>query len=274
MIHPDIERVALLGWHLYPASARSKAACIKNPTWGATADLDQIARWSHAFPRCNWRVVFGPSRLWGLDCDVPPGHAHDGVAGLKALVAVHGPLPPRPTARSGGGGLGLFFRHDGERIIGEGGHPAPGIDPRRGQQSQTIPPSIHHRTKAPYRWLVAPWEVAPPPAPAWLLRLVEPPPVPAYARRGADTTDQARRMLYRACGAVAMAAEGHRNDALNRRAYLAGRLIAAGRLDEREAAEQLYGAGRAAGLDHVEIVATIKSGIRSGSRRPWEDTSR
>jgi hypothetical protein len=188
-LHPDIERVALLGWHLYPTSRRTKAACLKGATDAATCNLGQIERWSNEFAGCNWRVVFGPSGLWCLDCDVPPGHAHDGIANLTALVNVHGPLPAGPQARSGGGGLVLFFRHDGEPIIGEAGHPALGIDPRRGRQSQTIPPSRHHRTDQPYRWLVAPWEIDAPPAPAWLLRLVArpaPPPISDQPRRLQD----------------------------------------------------------------------------------------
>jgi hypothetical protein len=265
-IHPDIERVAALGWHVYPASAKSKAACIKNPTWRATTDLDQIAQWSREFPRCNWRVVFGPSRLWGLDCDVPPGHAHDGVANLAALVKVHGELPRRPTARSGGGGLGLFFRHNGERIIGEGGHPAPGIDPRRGGLSQTIPPSIHIRTRAPYRWLIPPWECEPPTAPAWLLRLVEPPPEPLHRPPPIDTTDAARKRLYRACGDIAHAGDGTRNQTLNRKAYAMGILIGAGRIGQQEVVEQLFHAAMSAGCDRAEVTGTIKSGILSGMR--------
>lgn len=271
-LHPDIERVALLGWHLYPASRKTRAACIKNPTWQATADLDQLEKWSREFHQPNWRVVFGPSRLWGLDCDVPPGHAHDGVANLKALVAQYGQLPPRPTARSGGGGLVLFFKHQGEPIIGEAGHPALGIDPRRGQQSQMIPPSIHIGTKAPYRWLVPPWELEPPPAPAWLLALVKPKPQPTFSRSEAASSDNARQRLYRAANAVVNAAPGSRNDTLNRRSYVIGRMIAAGLLGEQEAVEQLYGAGRAAGLDHLEVAGTIKSGIRSGMRVPWTAT--
>jgi len=195
-LHPDIERVALLGWHVYPVSARGRRGCIKRITDLATCDLDQLERWSREFPGCNWAVLFGASKLWGLDCDVPPGHAHDGITNLANLVRVHGPLPNRPQARSGGGGLALFFRHDGEAIVGETGHPAPGIDPRRGRQSQTIPPSRHWRTGCPYRWIVAPWEVNPPPAPAWLLRLVTPPPAPTIAAappHGLATPEGARR---------------------------------------------------------------------------------
>lgn len=272
MIHPDIERVALLGWHLYPCSTKNRKACIKNPTWAASCDLDQIEKWSREFRRCNWRVVFGPSKLFGLDCDVPPGHPHDGVANLKVLVGQHGDLPPRPTMRSGGGGIGLFFKHNGEKIIGDTGHPAPGIDPRRGPQSQVIPPSIHITTHNPYRWLIAPWETSPPSAPAWLLDLVKPPPEPTHRRPPCDTSDAARRRLYNAAAKVASADVGRRNDTLNRQSYFVGRLIGAGLVGEVEAIEQLYGAARSVGQDHSEAAATIKSGIRSGMRVPWTES--
>lgn len=265
-IHPDIERVALLGWHLYPCSKTTRAACIKNPTWQATDNLETIEEWTTKFKHPNWRVVMGPSKLFALDCDVPPGHSHDGVANLLALAKVHGGLPRRPTARSGGGGLGLFFQHNGERITGDSGHPAPGIDPRRGALSQTIPPSIHVRTRQPYRWLIAPWECDTPPAPAWLLRLVEPPPVPTNRPPPIETTDAARRRLYRACAEVANAADGTRNQTLNRKAYAMGILIGAGKLGQQEVVEQLYHAAITSGCDHAETAGTIKSGIISGMR--------
>src|SRR6185503_2561484 len=144
MLHPDIERVALLGWYLYPSSNRTKAGCFKRATDAATCDLNQLALWSREFPRCNWRVVLGPSRVWGLDIDSPSAdHTADGITAMKALVNVHGPIPDRPMTRSGGGGYAMFFKHDGERIVGKTGTPYPGIDPRRGRLSVTIPPSIH-----------------------------------------------------------------------------------------------------------------------------------
>lgn len=261
-LHPDIERVALLGWHVYPAGRRSKAGCFKDATSAASCDLDLLDRWAVEYRQPNWRIVFGPSGVWGLDVDVPPGHAHDGIANLRALVDLHGPLPERPTLRSGGGGLALFFRHDGERIVGKGGLPAPGIDPRRGRQSQMLPPSIHIVTGVPYRWLVPPWEVSPPVAPVWLLDLLRPAPQPGY-RQSIDTTDRARQRLYRAAAAIIQAPPGSRNDTLNRRSYLVGRLIGAGMLGEQEAVEQLYGAAIAAGLDHHEVKNTIRSGINS-----------
>src|SRR4051812_1169851 len=111
MIHPEIEAVAVMGWRVYPSSQYSKAGCIKRGTDLATCDLNQISKWTKEFLGCNWRVVMHGSYIWALDCDVPPGHTHDGVANLAAFAKVHGGLPPRPTARSGGGGLIVFFSH-------------------------------------------------------------------------------------------------------------------------------------------------------------------
>jgi hypothetical protein len=269
----DIERVALIGWRIYPASNRGRAACITGPGVAATCDLDKLESWAREFPGCNWRVVFGPSGLWGLDCDVPPGHAHDGIANLNALVKLHGPLPARPQARSGGGGLALFFRHDGEPIIGEAGHPAPGIDPRRGRQSQTIPPSRHHHTGRHYRWITPPWELPPPPAPAWLLRLVAPlpePPMPVHRRTA--HSERSRRpyavgALRRAVEQVSTAPAGQRNDSLNRAVWSVSRFIADGLLSPAEIAEALAYAGRVAGLHRLEIEATLASALAAGARR-------
>jgi len=207
-LHPDVERLALLGWRLCPASQYSRATCIKQAAEHATHDLEQLERWTHEFPRCGWRVIMEGSGIWALDVDVPSeDHAADGVKALSDLVAMHGPLPRRPATRSGGGGCALFFRHDGEPIAGATGTPAPGLDPRRGRLSVTVPPSIHPRTQLPYRWLLAPWEIAPPPAPAWLLRLVAPPPAPTMPHRPPRLQDSGEKPRRYAVAALRHAVE-------------------------------------------------------------------
>ena len=269
---PEIERVALLGWHLYPASTHTKAACFKSATDAATYDLDQLAKWSQEYPHCNWRVVVGPSKLWALDIDAPgPDHAADGIAAIRALIAANAPLPPKPTTRSGGGGSAIFFRHNGEPIAGKTGTPAPGIDPRRGRLSITIPPSIHIRSRRPYRWLVAPWDVDAPTAPQWLLDAVRPTPEPARTYDPEVTTDaRARRVLMRAMDRISTAPQGTANDTLNRAAYQVARHVAARVMSEQEAIEALFAAAQARAIPFREAKATIQSAFRSGFQRPLE----
>ena len=267
MVIPEaIERVALLGWHVYPASRVSRAACFEGASNQATSDLDVIAGWCDAYPNCNWRVVFEPSMLWGLDLDVPPDH-EDGVGAFKAIVAENSPLPVRPTMQTGSGGVGLFFAWNGEPIIGKSGHPAPGIDPRRGKLSQTIPPSVHIKNGKPYRWIIPPWEVSPPKAPQWLLTLMAPPPIvsrPAPVLNG-DTHKRryAIGALRHAIERVATAPSGQANDTLNRQTWSMTRFIAEGSLTESEVRDSLLASARVRAIPIREAVGTINSGLKA-----------
>ncbi len=267
---PDIERAALLDWRLYPC-ARSRAGMFEGYLDAATPDLDALERWSREHPGCNWGVVPAGSGVWALDVDAPsPEHGADGVAALRGLCDRHGPLPPRPHGRSGGGGHLLVFRDAGHPIRAKTGTPAPGLDPRAGRNAFTIAPS-RHRRGGRYRWVVAPWELEPPVAPDWLLEALRPPPAPpAPERPFAPSGDRALRHLDRACRAVVGAAPGGRNAALNRAAFSVGRWVGAGLLHERDAAAALYDAARSAGLGDPEIRGTLRSGLLAGARRPVE----
>jgi hypothetical protein len=264
----DIERVALLGWKVYPASTASKAGCFKGATEAASSDLAVIDEWCFRYPRCNWRVVMGASGLFALDVDRPGTHAHDGFAALTALIGDYGPLPVRPMTKTGGsGGAALFFRHQGEPLRGMSGLPAPGLDPHRGRQAVMIPPSRHPISGGSYSWRVAPWELPAPPIPEWLANLLKPAPsrpAPPYEM----TNERARKALYRAYDAVRFgASEGGRNALLNKRAFHLGQLIAAGQLVAAEIEQTMVDAALHAGLDRKEALDTIRSGLRAGARR-------
>ena len=269
-IPADIERVALLGWAVYPMSRVSKSGAFKGAADAATCDLEQIDRWAAEYRNSNWRVVCGPSKLFALDVDRPGTHHADGFAELKKLVDQHGALPDRPMTKSGGsGGAALFFRYDGQPLRGQSGFPAPGLDPHRGRQAIVIPPSRHPITRGAYTWRIPPWEVAPPPIPAWLVKLLAPPPEPE-ARKFAwnPTSERARLAIMRAVLAVQDAASGTANVTLNRQAFRLGTWCAAGLLGQREAEDSIYAAARSRNIPDKEARATIKSGLMAGLRSP------
>lgn len=270
-IPPDIERAALLGWRLVPATP-SKKGMFKGYLDAATHDLAQLEQWSAEFPGCCWKAVPSGSGVWFLDVDVPgEEHDADGVAALRSLCDLHGALPPRPHARSPSGGHLLVFRDAGHPISPGSGKIAPGIDTLAGRVCPMVPPS--RRKGGAYRWVTAPWEVSPPVAPEWLLAAVAPPPKPPVpARPRVPTTDMARRSLGRALDRVAAARPGQRNATLNQQSFSIARWIAAGLLDEAEAVRALYAAGLALGLTELEVRGTVKSGCLAGYRNPIEVT--
>lgn len=270
-LHPDIERVALLGWCLAPMARRSRKGLWKGYIDDATHDLDTLERWQHGHPNCNWAVVPAKSGVWALDVDIAgPDHDNDGVAALRDLCALHGPLPDRPHGRSGGGGHLLVFRSTGPITPGSG-KPAPGLDACAKRSTFTISPSRHRRTGDAYRWVVAPWDVAPPPAPEWLARLLAPPPPPARpARPLVPTGDAAMRALMRSFDAAASAPAGQRNQALHKRAVLIGGFVGAGAMDRATAERELIAAGMRAGQSRSEATSTVRSGLNAGEQRPIE----
>ena len=269
MLHPEIERIALLGWRCVTSSA-SKKGLWRGYIDHATSDLEQLERWEHEWPGCCWKVIPQGSGVWGLDVDrAGTEHANDGILALKELVEQNGPLPARPHGKSPSGGHLLVFKNAGHPIKCQSGWPRPGIDPRAGRNAFTVAPST--MAKGPYRWVLAPWEVSPPVAPKWLLDMLAPPPEPPRPSvPHIPTSDKARAALSRALGLVMDAGEGGRNDTLNRQSYRVGRYVAAGLISENEAVEALYAAARQIGLPHLEIKATLQSAFRSAASRPME----
>ena len=121
---------------------------------------------------------------------------------------------------------------------------------------------------------MAPWELAPPPAPSWLLGLLAPPPVPPLHEsppRPPDTAGDRRRYalaaLRRAAHRAATAPQGQRNDILNTETFSLTRFLAEGTLDATEVATAMAYAGRQAGLLPPEVKATLASALAAGLRR-------
>ncbi len=103
----------------------------------------------------------------------------------------------------------------------------------------------------------------PPSEPAPALEVDMTKPAPAGSGQG-----YAQTALVREVARVRAAAEGRRNDTLNRAAFSLGQLVAGGELGEGEVSEALAAAAAVAGLSEREAQRTVSSGLVAGGKHP------
>jgi hypothetical protein len=114
----------------------------------------------------------------------------------------------------------------------------------------------------------------PAPLPGWIARALTrrlPPqatPIPLPRNETVHPVPYALAALREETIRVAAAAEGTRNDALNKAAFNLGQLVAEGCLSEAAVATALADAAGASGLPEREAGRTIRSGMTAGARRP------
>ncbi|MEE6261956.1 bifunctional DNA primase/polymerase [Plantactinospora sonchi] len=277
----------------------------KHPRWhqtllrhglhDATTRPDRIRRWWARWPEANVGL------RTGIRFDVCDVDAREAVPRLRELfrdAPVAGPL-----VRTGSGGWHLYLRPTG---AGNRTALLPGVD-WRGVGGYVVAPPSRHASGARYRWVRRPAAPLPD-CPVPLAALLRPPsrtvdrhldsparghldgcaagapdgagPVtrvhPGPPGQPAGIRDREIRRPDRYADAalvaeaelVAHAAVGTRNTTLFRAAYHLGQLAAVRLLDEHSIAIVLADAAYRAGLDRPEIDRTIRSGLRTGRRRP------
>ena len=145
---------------VFPCEPGGKRPLTYNGFWDASLDAERVEAWWDRWPHANLGVPTGErSGLLVLDVDPASG----GLESLAALEREHGPLPVTARARTGGGGMHVFFVYPaGEAVRNSAGKLGPGLDVRGEGGYVVVPPS---RTRGAYRWL----DRAPPARPAWLL---------------------------------------------------------------------------------------------------------
>jgi hypothetical protein len=162
---PKLLRAALAyarrGIPVFPCEPGGKAPLTYSGFWDATTDARRIRAWWSRWPYANVGVPTGErSGLLILDIDLRDG----GPESLATLERTGGPLPETAKARTGGGGMHLFFRYPaGERVGNSAGRLGPGLDVRGEGGYVIVPPS---RTQSAYEWL----DRMPPADPTWLLK--------------------------------------------------------------------------------------------------------
>jgi hypothetical protein len=177
----DALRLAELGLRVFPVwgvvrgrcRCRKGEACNNSPgkhpmtrhgVDDATRDATEIRRlWK---PSANIGIATGvESGIFTIDVDP----RHDGNESLRLLSERLGPLPLTMTARTGGDGLHLSFRHPGgliKNLVGS----EPGID-IRGDGGYIVAPPSQHTSGGVYRWVedCGPGQIKPAILPAlWL----------------------------------------------------------------------------------------------------------
>ena len=254
--------LAAAGWRVFPLVEGAKRPITTHGVKDATSDPSEIASWWRRYPGANIGVAV-PADMLAVDVDTKGA---DGHAALAALEAEHGTLPETRTVETPSGGRHLIFRKPSDVRLTNRVNVKPGIDVRTGGGYLVAPPSeIDGR---PYRLLI---DREPAEAPRWLLDvLTAKPEAPAapHALQMPAGDPYAVRAIERALAGVLTAPEGTRNAQLNSAAFGLARLAAAGRLDWPQTAAQLERAAASAGLEHVEVRATLRSAYQGGSAEP------
>src|SRR3712207_2891462 len=127
------------GIPVFPCEPGGKRPLTYNGFWDATTDAPRLSAWWRRWPDANVGVPTGEqSGLLVLDVDSDAG----GPDGLALLERLYGPLPRTAKARTGGGGLHVFFRYPaGELVRNSAGKLGPGLDVR-GEGGYVVVPGI------------------------------------------------------------------------------------------------------------------------------------
>ena len=168
----------------------------------ATADPEQLTRFSQMYPRANVAIrTGGPSGIVIVDVD-----GETGLASLEAAGERLGPLPETVRSRSGREGVGFhlwFALEPGAPVPrNSAGKLGPGIDVR-GEGGYALTPGSLHKSGRRYAWEASPAVVAFAQLPqAWLDALETPAP--------AQLTPRASSPSRRLPGAAGRHAAGSR----------------------------------------------------------------
>lgn len=236
---------AELGWSVFPLTG--KKPLIKGGFNSASTDPAQIKRWwLQDFPGANIGVACN-GKFWALDLDLKT----EGDKTLYRLESEYGELPLTVRSITGGGGSHYLFKHTNVPIKNGANTAGRGLD-TRSDGYIVLPPSVHPDTRGRYEWALgfSPNEIEIGEAPSWLVKLCAKTSAkstagtfPTVVSSSGSTTQLGRKILEAVCGKILLAPEGEQESTLNASAYLIGRFVGSGQLEQVSAESALTTAG-------------------------------
>ena len=258
------------GFHVFPLGRGSKVPRKDFKRWELRASRNppQLGEWWRRWPGSNPGVACKPSVILVVDLDVPKGNrTEDGRQVFWDLIkSLKIPWEPTRQVRTPSGGVHLYYKPPpGAFLRNSAGRLGPGVDTRAiggyvvGPGSVTPAGRYEVEVAGPIRDL-----------PRALVELLR---TPVVERREpmpirGDVSGYAAGAMRNELGRLADATEGSRNATLNSVAYRIGRLVGAGVIDREWVEDALLFQGVAIGLGEAECVATIRSGLNAGERKP------
>ncbi len=165
--------LAAIDWYVFPCVPGEKRPYTKSGMKEASIDPSQIHFWWGRWPDALIGIHCKRSRFFAVDPDSLEGHGVDGIANWVNLVEKNNyELPDTPTQNTPSGGQHLIFKHPPGMKFKASINP--GVD---------IKANGYICTGDGYKWIdsMSPFDLEPPDAPAWLLKLAvkaEPKPEP------------------------------------------------------------------------------------------------
>lgn len=292
---------AEFGWPVFPAvigpdglkKSRKCASMCNGRRWGATLDTNEImhdwAEWSDSMVGVvTGHKSNGGAGLVVLDIDTLEDHDVDGIGTLKELLKEMGKslddLPKTVEGVTPTGGQHLYYKYpESATPLKFKRHLARGVDIQSDKQIIIVPPSYRSDKDGHYSWVSSPTEREIAELPDWLLAVLLDAEKPSRPSERTEDGERVRRWddgdgghesaedaLRDTIARLTEAVPGERNDTLNRCAFVLGKYVPKGLLDEEEVRSRLMDAAKEIGLGEAEAAATINSGLTAGKKDPHQ----
>jgi hypothetical protein len=256
-------KLAAQGLFVFPAGADKRPLCRWRDV--STNEPSRVAALWNGNPGALPAIDCGKSGLVVIDCDRHGGP--DGVAAFERLA--HGEVFPA-TVQTPRNGLHVFFKQPDGQSFGNARGGLPGGVDVRGDGGFVVAPGARLPDGRTYECPDFDASKIPilPDDLAAILRAKPDSKAMAANDDAGHVTRYGEAALRAECAKVAGAANGERNNALNRAAFAIGQLVASGDVDEGLARARLEASAAACGLPSDEALRTIASGVESGKRTP------